>query len=139
MSEQAGRARAGFFEVATIEPLEVAAGVTLRLVSGDKAMLSFVTLQPGAMVPLHSHPHEQLGTGLEGELMLYIGGLEPEHGRLIRSGDSYVIPGGVLHAARNDSNAPCVALDVFSPLREDYHEMFRSRYNKEVVGLQKAD
>lgn len=126
----------GFFKINEIEPVEMAPGVTIRLMSGEKTMMSFVTLQPGSFVPLHSHPHEQMGTGLEGELLLYIGGLEDKYAQVVRAGDSYVIPGGVPHAARPAGDSTCVVLDVFGPPREDYLAMFRSLYHKEVPGLQ---
>ncbi len=129
------KAVSGFFPVAEVEPIELAPGVSLRLVSGEKAMMSFVTLQPGSTVPLHSHPHEQMGVGMEGELLLYIGGAEEKYARVVRAGDSYVIPGGVLHAAKTVGEVACTVLDVFSPPREDYLEKFRALYNKEVPGL----
>ena len=36
-------------------------GVEARPLFGEGAMLNLVTFEPGATVPLHSHPHEQLG------------------------------------------------------------------------------
>ncbi len=126
----------GFFEVAEVEPVEMMPGVTLKLVSGVKAMMSFVTLQPGTMVPLHSHDHEQLGIGLEGEMVLYIGGLDDKYSKVIKAGDSYVIPAGVPHAAKPAGDAATTALDIFSPPREDYLEKFRALYSREVSGLE---
>lgn len=125
----------GYFKVEEVKPVEAAPGVTLRLVSGEKAMLSFVTLQPGATVPLHQHSHEQLGTMIEGEMILYIGGMEPEHGRVVKPGDAYVIPGGTLHAATNVSDKPGTALDVFSPPRLDYIASHRQQHGTQVEGL----
>ncbi len=130
-----GQAVPGFFPLAEVESIEMAPGVSLQLVCGDKAMMSFVTLQPGSVVPLHSHPHEQMGTGLEGEMLLFIGGMEDKYSRIIRAGDTYVIPGGVPHAAKAVGDVPAVALDVFSPPREDYLEKFREIYNKPTAGL----
>ena len=94
---------------------ELSRGVRLRIVSGDKLMLSEVTLEPGAVVPLHSHPHEQAGRCLSGEFELEVGG----EARRIRAGDTYLIPGGVPHSARGLEER-CVTLDIFSPPREDY-------------------
>ncbi|HEX2911111.1 MAG TPA: cupin domain-containing protein [Chloroflexia bacterium] len=128
------KAQPGAFKVAAIEPIEIVPGVNLQLICGDKTMMSFVTIQPGAIVPLHSHPHEQMGAGVEGEMLLYIGGLEPEHCHIIRAGDSYLIPGGVPHSAKPLGDKACVALDIFSPPREDYVEQFRTLYQKEVPG-----
>jgi quercetin dioxygenase-like cupin family protein len=37
-------------------------------------------------------------------------------------GESFIIPGGVHHRAEA-VDGPCVALDIFSPIREDYVEL----------------
>jgi quercetin dioxygenase-like cupin family protein len=96
------------------EPRELAPGVTMRPLYGDGAMLNLLEFQPGAEVGAHSHPHEQLGHVLEGELSLTIDGVE----HLLSPGDAYQIPGGVEHAARADRG--CLVMDVFQPVREDY-------------------
>ncbi len=129
------KAVGGYFELEDVKPMALSHGTTLQIVSGEKAMLSFVTLEPGANVPLHSHPHEQLGTMLEGEIVLYMGGMDEEHGRVIKAGTAYVIPGGVLHGARNFANEKALAIDIFAPLREDYIKMFRAEHGHEIAGL----
>ena len=96
------------------EPLELAAGVTMRPLFGDGAMLNLLEFEPGAAVPAHAHPHEQLGHVLEGELTLTIDGAE----HVLGPGDAYQIPGGVEHAAR--AAGRCLVMDVFQPVREDY-------------------
>jgi quercetin dioxygenase-like cupin family protein len=125
----------GFFKISDIPAIELAPGVSLQLLSGEKTMMSIVTFQPGTFVPLHSHPHEQLGTTLQGEMLLYIGGLEEKYAQVVKAGDTYVIPGGVLHAARPLGDGHCIVLDVFSPPREDYLEKFRALHQREVPGL----
>jgi quercetin dioxygenase-like cupin family protein len=91
-------------------------GVTMRPLFGAGAMLNLLEFAPGARVPPHDHPHEQLGYVIEGELVLVIEGVE----HLLRPGAAYAIPGGIEHAAR--SEGPCLVLDVFQPVREDYRE-----------------
>jgi quercetin dioxygenase-like cupin family protein len=100
-------------------PLELAAGVTMRPLFGDGAMLNLLEFDPAAVVPEHAHPHEQLGYVLEGRLALTVDGVE----HLLGPGDAYQIPGGVEHAARSDGR--CLVLDVFQPVREDYRERAR--------------
>jgi len=90
-------------------------GVTRRtLTAGDKMMLIEVRLEPGAVVPMHTHPHEQTGYVVSGHMRLQIAGdtldLDP--------GDAYLIPGGVEHEAT--ALDPLVIVDVFSPPREEY-------------------
>lgn len=96
--------------------LELAPGVSMRPLFGEGAMLNLLEFEPGARVPAHDHPHEQLGYVLEGELVLEIAGREHR----LRPGDAYVIPGGTQHAAWSDER--CLALDVFQPVREDYRQ-----------------
>ena len=72
-------------------------------------------VEPGAAVPEHDHPHEQVVNMLEGELALTVAGEE----MLLRAGDVVTIPGGVRHSARALTD-DCRVLDVFSPVREAY-------------------
>lgn len=90
-------------------------GVRIRAPFGERIMLSLVEIDAGAVVPPHAHPHEQAGVVLEGQLELTVGG----ETRVLRRGESYIIPGGVEHSARS-AGGPCRALDIFSPVREDY-------------------
>lgn len=93
----------------------IAPGIDITVVSGDKAQMSFVTLMPGSKLPIHEHPHEQMGVVLEGEYDMVIGGER----RTLREGDTYVIPSGVLHSVP-EVHKPSRALDVFGPPREEY-------------------
>jgi unsaturated pyranuronate lyase len=102
--------------LADVSGFELAPGVSARPLFGDGAMLNLVELEPGAGVPVHSHPHEQLGHVLQGELELTIAG-EPH---VLTAGDAFQIPGGVEHAARSEGG--CIVMDVFQPVREDYRE-----------------
>jgi quercetin dioxygenase-like cupin family protein len=90
-------------------------GVTIHTVAGDQAMLSLVEFEPRAVVEAHSHPHEQMGMLLEGELTFTIG----DEQRTLRPGAMWRIPGGVVHSAVA-GDAKVVALDVFHPVRDDY-------------------
>lgn len=91
-------------------------GVTITTAWGAEIMLSFVEFEAAdCLVPEHSHPHEQMGIGLEGRFLLNIAGEE----RVIESGDAYWIPGGTVHWARS-VEGPARALDIFHPIREDY-------------------
>ena len=81
-------------------------------------MLSYLEMEPGAVVPLHSHPHEQGGILISGKLELTIG----EEVRQVEAGAMFLIPPNVLHKAVA-YDGPAVVLDVFSPVREDYAEL----------------
>jgi len=94
---------------------EIFPGVTIHTHCGERTMLSLVEFAPRARVEPHQHPHEQVGILLEGELTFTIG----EETRVLRPGDTWRIPGGVTHAAVA-GDQPVRALDVFTPIREDY-------------------
>jgi len=93
----------------------LAPGVTAKIASGEKMMLSLVTLAPNAVVPTHSHPHEQMGFMVSGTLELTIEG----ETRVLSGNDMYLVPGGVPHAAKGGPGG-AVALEAFSPPREEY-------------------
>ena len=94
---------------------ELAPGVFLRTMWGEKIMMSLVEISANSEVPMHQHPHEQAGMVLEGEFDFTIGGVTSR----LKKGDAYVIPGGVEHYVKA-TDEPAVALDIFSPPREDY-------------------
>jgi len=129
------QAIAGYFKLADVPSLELVPGVNFQFISGANCMFSIVTIEPGALVPLHGHPHEQCGTVLEGEMVFYMNSLNPEDGKRCGPGDFYVAPGGTLHAAAAAGDKRVVALDIFSPPREDYLEMFRQKFGYEAPGL----
>ncbi|HIJ97159.1 MAG TPA: cupin domain-containing protein [Desulfuromonadales bacterium] len=84
------------------------------LVHGEKTLMVEFRLQPHAALPLHSHPHEQTGYLVKGHMQVTIG----EEVYDIRPGDSWCIPGNTLHGAKSFEES--VAVEVFSPVREDY-------------------
>lgn len=90
-------------------------GVDVHTAAGQHIMLSYVEFEPEAVVESHSHPHEQMGILLEGELEFVIG----DERHQLSPGDMWRIPGGVVHSAIAGSE-PVKALDVFHPIREDY-------------------
>lgn len=81
-------------------------------------MLSYLEMDEGAVVPLHSHPHEQGGMLIRGRLELTIG----NETRVCEAGAMFMIPPNVPHRAVA-VGGPAVVLDVFSPVREDYAQL----------------
>jgi quercetin dioxygenase-like cupin family protein len=105
-----------FVRLDAVRAFELAQGVTGQPLFGEGAMLNLIRFEPGSTVPLHSHPHEQLGIVLEGMQALVVAEVSYELGPL----EAYVLPGGVEHSAYCGPEGALV-LDVFRPLREDYH------------------
>lgn len=96
-------------------PREVFPGVVIRAFSGAQMTLARVELAPGAVVPEHSHPHEQVGYLVEGELEFTIAGQTER----LQAGQMWCIPGGVAHRAVAGPRG-AVALDIFHPTRPEY-------------------
>jgi quercetin dioxygenase-like cupin family protein len=90
-------------------------GVFLRVRAfGEKTLMGEFRLEKGAQVPVHAHPHEQTGILLSGRLRFTVGGETIDAG----PGDTWCITGGVPHSA--EALEESVAVEVFSPVREDY-------------------
>jgi quercetin dioxygenase-like cupin family protein len=90
-------------------------GVNFRtLAVGERTHLTEFRLAKGSIIPTHKHPHEQTGYLVSGRMTFLIAGetfdTEP--------GDGWNIPGGVNH--RVEVLEDSVAIEVFSPAREDY-------------------
>ena len=103
-----------FYDPRERETKEIARGIDVRTFWGDKLMLAVVDLEANAVLPIHSHPHEQGGLVLKGELELTIDG----ETQSLKEGDVYLIPGGVEHHA-NAGAEPVQVLDIFTPIRQD--------------------
>jgi len=84
------------------------------LCHGHRMLMTEFRLRAGSVLPAHAHPHEQTGYLVSGRLRLRIGAEVRE----IAPGDSWSIPGGIEHQATIVEDS--VALEVFSPVREDY-------------------
>jgi quercetin dioxygenase-like cupin family protein len=95
---------------------EAVEGVDLTLLAGGtEANIQQFSIDPGAVVPEHSHSNEQVGYLLDGRLTFTVDG-EP---LLVEAGDSYRIPGGEPHSAENNGDTAAVGLDIFSPPRDN--------------------
>jgi len=104
-----------FWKPEEVAPRTLAQGVTAKIASGEKLMFSLVTLAPNAVVPTHSHPHEQMGMMVSGTMEFTIDG----ETRVLSGNEMYLVPGGIPHAAKAGPGG-AVALDAFSPPREEY-------------------
>lgn len=105
---------ATFLDIDEIRPYTLAAGVLGRPIFGSGATVNVVELEANAVVPEHSHPHEQIGFVLRGVMEMTIDG----ETRQLAPMEGFVIPGGVAHAGRSGPEGATV-VDVFQPARED--------------------
>ncbi len=88
-----------------------------RFVHGESIMLAQLRLARGAIVPLHSHHNEQVSYILEGALKFWIGAEDGEE-IVVGAGEIIHLPAHLPHKA--EAIEDCVALDLFSPPREDW-------------------
>lgn len=100
---------------ADARPVEMFPGVVRRtLNSGDRTTLVEITFQPGGVVPLHTHEHEQIGYLVRGRLQFTLG----EETRELTAGDTWCVPSNVPHAVT--ALEASVGIDIFSPVRTEY-------------------
>lgn len=95
-------------------PIDITPDIHARSFWGENLMLVIVDLDANSILPPHSHPHEQAGYILKGNVEFTING---EH-KYLGPGDMYFIPGNIEHSAKAGSN-PVQLIDIFTPVRED--------------------
>jgi quercetin dioxygenase-like cupin family protein len=90
-------------------------GIQMKTVCyGQRTLMTEFVLERARALPVHSHPQEQIGYLVKGHVRLRIGTQEYD----VRPGDSWCIPSGEEHGAQILEDS--VAVEVFSPVREDY-------------------
>jgi quercetin dioxygenase-like cupin family protein len=95
--------------------IPVTEGITRQtLVHGEHTLMTEFVLKKGALLPAHRHPQEQTGYLVSGHMVLTIGDEVHE----VRASDSWMIPGNMEHRAKIIADS--VAIEVFSPVRQDY-------------------
>lgn len=80
----------------------------------DHLMLVRVTLAPGAVAALHSHPHRQVTYVERGTFQTTVDGVTS----VLGPGDCYFVPPGITHGVVAVDAG--VLIDVFTPAREDF-------------------
>ncbi len=91
-------------------------GAQRRILSyGGELMLVQFTFEAGISSWLHSHPHEQVGYIVSGEIDFVMEGEQPVR---LRAGGSYYVPPNVRHNVV--TYAPTVMIDCFTPIRDEF-------------------
>lgn len=101
-------------QIKNIKPKKLTEGIHGYYAHGEKHTIGLVELKKGSIVPLHSHPHEQITFILEGQLDMNIGGKD----HLLTEGTYHIIHSNVPHSAVAVTD--CTLIDTFSPVREEY-------------------
>lgn len=85
-----------------------------QLAAGEQMGVQHFEIEPGAVVPMHDHHHEQAGFVYDGELTFRA---EDGTETVVGKGDSFVLKGDEPHAAENRGTETVRGVDVFSPPR----------------------
>ena len=98
-----------------------------HIVSGERGLVSFLTMNANAFFPPHRHEAEQIMIVLEGHLDEIIEGkLYPA-----KEGDVIILPSNIEHGAYI-GEADCKVIDIFVPPRQDYLEKLRKTLEKQA-------
>lgn len=79
-------------------------------VVGREAVIAKVEVAPGAVAAWHTHPGDEMSYVIEGETELMVAG-QPT--RLIKTGEGFVIPAGVVHSAKNTGSVTARLAGVY--------------------------
>ena len=98
-----------------------------HIVSGERGLVSFLTMPAQSLFPPHRHEAEQIMIVLEGSLDEIIDGkLYP-----VKEGDVIILPSNIEHGAQI-GEADCKAIDIFVPPRQDYLEKLRKTLEEQA-------
>jgi quercetin dioxygenase-like cupin family protein len=104
-----------FYRLDELPGTEMLPGVIRRAVYLNDLMITFFDFEPGAVIPEHHHPHQQITWVISGALEFELRGEK----RVLGSGDGVLIEPDAPHSAVV-LDGPCRALDAWHPVREDY-------------------
>lgn len=102
------------FRWADAPTTDIIAGFKARILHSERMTFVLWEISAGAILPEHSHPHEQVAHVHRGRFELTIDGAANVAG----PGEVVVIPPNAIHSGR--ALTDCEILDAFSPVREDY-------------------
>ena len=103
-----------FFGLDNIKVKEPVPGYKGKFVHSENQTIAIWEIDEGAVLPEHSHPHEQISTVVEGEFELTINGVTKK----VDNNSVAVIPSNVPHSGV--ALTKCKIIDVFYPVREEY-------------------
>ena len=97
-------------------------GIRMKtLCYGRRTLMTEFILERGSTLPSHAHSYEQTGYLVKGHIRLTIGSDQHD----VLPGDSWCIPESIEHGAQILEDS--VAIEVFSPVREDYLPNHRTK------------
>jgi unsaturated pyranuronate lyase len=111
-----------FAEIGEVEPQQIWEGVVSRAIHAERMSMTLIELDPGTVVPEHSHENEQVGILLEGSLTFRVG----EESKELGPGGTWRIAANVPHSVTTGPDG-AVAFEIFAPVRADWHAIEREQ------------
>ena len=103
-----------FVNLSSLPSKEIIEGYHARTIHTGMLTLVYWMVEPGAAIPQHAHPQEQVAHVLQGKFELTVDG----ETQVLEPGKVAVIPPYVVHGGK--ALTACELLDVFHPERDDY-------------------
>ena len=103
-----------FVKFDSLEEKEPVPGYKAVFVHSKNMTLAYWEVEEGAVMPEHSHPHEQVASVVEGRFELTVAG----ETRVLDINSAAVIPSNTPHSGKAITH--CRIIDAFHPVREDY-------------------
>jgi quercetin dioxygenase-like cupin family protein len=93
----------------------IADGIERQMIWGDNLMVCRLTIAPGTVTAVHTHPHEQITLVERGQVRFFVEGKE----RISNAGDVLHFPSHCRHGATM-LDEEVVLIDIFTPVREEF-------------------
>ena len=102
-----------FLVTSQIPKRELFPGITAVLIHTENLTIAHVQIVKGAVVPEHSHVHEQIINIIEGPFELTVG----NETKTVSAGHVAVVPSNIKHSLISVTGGKII--DIFYPVRED--------------------
>lgn len=98
-----------FWNLKALKLDEFRPGIWSKVESGKNLTMAFMEIAPGKEGAAHSHPFDQCGIVVDGEIEMAIG----DETKLLRQMETYFIPAGIKHSWKTTTSSAKL-LDVVS-------------------------
>ncbi len=103
-----------FVNLLAMEEKEIIPGFKAVFTHTDHMTQAHWTIEKDAVLPEHSHHHEQISTIMEGTFEMTMDG----ETQICEAGSAAVIPANLVHGGK--AVTACKIIDAFYPVREDF-------------------
>jgi quercetin dioxygenase-like cupin family protein len=79
-------------------------------VAGRELVMTRNEFDPAAAVPKHTHPGDEVGYVLEGEITVEVEGKPPA---ILKAGETFFVPARTVHGAKNTGKTPAKVLSSY--------------------------